>query len=401
VIYKYNLYFCSMVERTALIAQIQEKLKKFPCVILIGLRQVGKTTISRRLGFADVKYIDLEIERDRELLALDSEEYLSNFSDKLIVIDEVQILPKLFSELRPILDRQARNGQYVLLGSANPSLIRGVSESLTGRAAYVDVNPLSIGEVGGENMQKRWLRGGLPKSYLANTNEDAFEWLYEYLRSYVERDLAMLFGIPINVHTTRNLLKILCALQGSMLNTADLSRSLGISNKTVNQYLDVLEGGFFIQKLTPYFANIGKRLVKSSKVYISDEGILHSMLSIHNYETLIEHPIVGASWEGYVINQIKTKIGRKCELYFYRTQVGAEIDILLVKNNRPYVAIEIKYSNTPKISRGFYSACEDLGIQHKYVITKSEGGYKIKDTHVVSLVSFLESEIEEILSLRE
>jgi predicted AAA+ superfamily ATPase len=272
-------------------------------------------------------------------------------------------------------------------------LVRGVSESLTGRAAYIDILPLSLEEVGTENYQKRWLRGGLPKAYTAETDADAFEWLDEYLRSYIERDFSILFGIQINVNIARKFLKILASINGSTLNTSDVSRSVGVSNSTSSHYLDLLEGGYFIFRLQPYFPNITKRVVKSPKVYISDEGILHSLVNIHSFESLVNNFIVGASWEGFVINQIRQKVGNKMELYFYRTHVGAEIDLLLLKNNQPYIAIEIKNSNTPSVSKGFYLACDDVGVKLKYIITRSEGGFTLKNVKVIGLVDFLTHEI--------
>ena len=387
-----------MIGREHLINRIKEKLEKFPCVILLGLRQVGKTTISKSLYTSDIKYIDLEKPKDKFLLEEGITEYLENFSNQVIVIDEVQLLPQIFTELRPIIDSNKKKGQFILLGSANPTLVRGVSESLTGRAAYIDILPLSIDEVGKENYQKRWLRGGLPNAYTADTNADAFEWLDEYLRSYIERDFSILFGIQINVNIARRMMKILASLNGSTLNTADLSRSLGISNSTTTNYIDLLEGGYFIYRLDPYFPNVTKRLVKSPKIYLSDEGILHSLANIDGYESLINHALVGASWEGYIINQIRHKVGKKVELYFYRTQVGAEIDLLLVKNNKPIAAIEIKNSNTPSISKGFYLACEDVGVEHKYIITKSDGGYKLKNAKVVGFVDFITKELDTLIN---
>ncbi|HMS66682.1 MAG TPA: ATP-binding protein [Saprospiraceae bacterium] len=378
-----------MIERSQLIDTIKRKLEKFPCVILLGLRQVGKTTISKNLFETDIKYLDLEKSKDKYLLEAGVNEYLDQYANNLIVIDEVQILPQIFTELRPIIDSNKKKGRFILLGSANPTLVKGVSETLTGRAAYIDILPLSLMEVGVENYQKRWLRGGLPKSYIADTNADAFEWLDEYLRSYIERDFSILFGIQINVNIARRTLKILASINGTTLNTSDLSRSLGVSNSTTNNYLDLLEGGYFIFRLPPYFPNVTKRVVKSPKVYISDEGVLHSLANINTYESLVDHVLVGASWEGFVINQIRFAVGKKVELFFYRTQVGAEIDLLIVRNNKPYIAIEIKNSNTPSISKGFYLACEDVGVEHKYIITKSEGGFTLKNTKVVGLVEFL------------
>ena len=386
-----------MIERPHLIDSINRKLEKFPCVILLGLRQVGKTTISKSLFVSDVKYLDLEKPKDKYLLEAGVSEYLENFSKSVVIIDEVQLLPSIFSELRPIIDSNKKKGRFILLGSANPTLVRGVSESLTGRAAYIDILPLSIEEVGVENYQKRWLRGGLPIAYTAETNFDAFEWLSEFLRSYIDRDFLTLFGIQINVNIVRRMLKIVASINGSTLNTSDLSRSLGVSNSTTNNYLDLLEGGYFIFRLQPYFPNITKRVVKSPKLYISDEGILHSLANINTYESLLDHVLVGASWEGFVINQIRSKVGNKVELYFYRTQVGAEIDLLIVKDNIPHIAIEIKNSNTPSISKGFYLACEDVGVEHKYIITKSEGGFTLKNAKVRGLVDFLTKELDNLL----
>jgi uncharacterized protein len=386
------------IERFDLVNEVKSKLGRFPIVFLIGLRQVGKTTLSKSLFIENVKYFDLESPRDFELLNEDAASFLENYKDQLVVIDEVQLLPKFFSELRPIVDANDKNGQFILLGSANPSKVKGVSESLTGRAAYIDISPLDMKEVGSENMIKRWLRGGLPKAFLANDNDETFDWLDQYLRSYIERDINLLFGINLNAQTVRRCLRMIASINGATLNIADLSRSLGISAATTNHYLDVLEAGNFIYKLNPFHANITKRLVKSPKVYIADEGILHSLLQVKSHESLLESAVVGASWEGFVISQIRSKIKNRFELCFFRTQVGAEIDLVLVKNNRPVVAIEIKHSNTPSVSRGFYSSCDELMIEHRYIITKNEGGYKLKNAKVVAFSEFIASELDGLLS---
>lgn len=194
-------------------------------------------------------------------------------------------------------------------------------------------------------------------------------------------------------------MKILASINGTTLNTSDLSRSLGISKSTTNNYLNLLEGAYFIFRLQPFYFNVTKRVVKSPKIYISDEGILHSLANINSYEELIDHALVGASWEGFVINQIRYKIGNKVEIYFYRTQVGAEIDLLLVKNNKPLAAIEIKNSKTPAVSKGFYSACEDVGVDYRNIITKSDSGYTLKNAEVIGLIDLLTKELNLLLSL--
>ncbi len=370
-----------------------DKLGLAPATLILGARQVGKTTLAFQLAEqyeTPTIHLDLELPRDRVKLS-DAETFLDHHGDKLVILDEVQAMPHLFDTLRGLIDRDRRMGKYLLLGSAAPQLVSGVSESLAGRINFIDLPPFRLDEVFPKySQQVHWLRGGFPRAFLADDKKARTDWMSSFVRSYVERDLNVMFGLRFNASLTRRLWTILSYHHGGLLNMQDLSRSLGVTGPAVNRYLDFMEGAFLLHRLRPWFINIGKRLVKAPKVYLVDSGILHFFQHISDYDQLISHPIVGASWEGYVIEQIRHHRPEGLELYFYRTHAGAEIDLLLVRGQVPVAAIEIKYSNSPKISRGFYVACADLEVDRKFIVTPASDTYPTShDTLVYSLISFL------------
>ncbi len=364
----------NMIERM-LTPLLRESLEAFPAVALLGPRQVGKTTLALEVGRRDnALYLDLESERDKAKLAL-PEEYLWEHRERLVILDEVHRLPGLFPLLRGLIDRKRREGRspgrYLLLGSATPDLLRQSGESLAGRIAYLELSPFGILETGSTSTNMLWLRGGYPESFLA-PDSLSFRWREHFLRTYLERDIPQ-FGFRIAAETLRRFWGMLAHNQGGLLNTANLARNLGVDAKTAGGYLDLLADLYLVRRLPPWHANIGKRLLKSPKVYVRDSGLVHALLGIADRESLLSHPVVGASWECFAIENLLVSAGDRARGFFYRTSGGAEIDLLLEWPDYSLWAIEVKRSLAPKPDRGFYSAALDLSPVRKYVVYPGEG----------------------------
>lgn len=375
------------------ISLLHAKLNMAPAVAILGPRQVGKTTLAIQAAKSlDVGYIYLDMESGQDVAKLgdDPESFFEFYKDKLIVIDEIQAYPILFSRLRSIIDRDIRNGRFLLLGSASPNLVHGVSESLAGRISYLDLHPLKLSEITPNySVQFHWFRGGFPRAFLAETDAVYADWMQSYIRTYIQTDLSTLFGFNLNPSITAKLWNMLAHLHGAIVNMQDLSRSVGVTAPVINRYIDFLEGAFLVYKLQPWFTNAGKRLVKAPKIYIKDSGILHSLLSISNIDNLNVHPIVGASWEGYVIEQIMYHADPTLQFFFYRTHTGTEIDLVIVKGAKPIAAIEIKYSNIPTPAKGFFIGIEDLQTIQNFIITPASDTYPHKNAWVCSLSTFI------------
>ncbi|WP_293784085.1 ATP-binding protein [uncultured Pedobacter sp.] len=372
-----------------LATQLRNRLKKSPAIAILGPRQVGKTTLAKDLSH-DYVYLDMENPRDVAKLQ-DAYTFLESLQDHTVIIDEVQLLPSLFSLLRPLIDAKRTPGRFILLGSASPELVKGVSETLAGRISYHELCPIGLTELPDNiDFEQHWFRGGFPESLLSENDSISKEWIDDFIVSYVERDLAKMFGVDLAPMLLRNFWSMLAHLNGNLFNGESFARSLGVSAPTVNRYLDFLEGGFLIRRLQPWFVNAKKRLIKSPKTYIRDTGILHRLLNIPGYSDLFGHPAVGASWEGYVIEQIYQTKAKQIDLFFYRTQTGAECDLILVQGITPIVCIEIKLSNAPSVSKGFISCIKDLEPKYKYIITpKSETYPSSNDIIVTNLKNFL------------
>jgi predicted AAA+ superfamily ATPase len=372
---------------------VQQKLKLAPAVAILGSRQIGKTTLALQLANTNNKpflYLDLESSRDIAKLSDDPESFFDFHHDKLIILDEVQTIPRLFPLLRSVIDRKRTKGRFLLLGSATPDLIKGASESLAGRVSYYDLNPVCLQEVSSSfTMQQHWYRGGYPLALLAESDSAYLDWVQSFIRSYVQSDLSMLFGYNLNPVISEKLMMMLAHNHGQLLNAQDLSRSLGVTSPVVTRYIDFLVGAFLVYKLQPWFPNVGKRLVKSPKTYIKDSGLLHGLLYVQGFDQLTLHPIIGASWEGYVVEQIMYHKAAHLSCYFYRTHSGAEADLVLVKGNKPVACIEIKYSNAPKPSKGFFVSVDDLGTKQNFIITPATDTYKHQGATVCSLQTFL------------
>jgi hypothetical protein len=369
-------------------------LKEFPAVAIIGPRQVGKSTLAKQIATATKKpfvFLDMELQSDRRKLS-DPEAFFEANRNVMIIIDEIQQMPTLFSALRPEIDAKRKPGRFILTGSADPALIKGISESLAGRIAYASLAPFSLVELSTTkySVSQHWFRGGYPNALLAKTDDAFHRWMENYIQTFVQRDLQILFDIQLSSTITRNLWTMLANNNSGLLNTETYARALGITGPTVKRYIQFLEGAFLIRLLQPWFANSTKRLVKSPKVYIRDTGILHHLTHINTAKHLMGTIVVGHSWEGYVIEEIIKQLPSHLLPYFYRTSHGAELDLVLVKNGKPFVGIEVKHSKAPVASDGFYNSIADLNTAHNFIIYTGHDVYPIKQKVIVcGLSSFL------------
>jgi predicted AAA+ superfamily ATPase len=354
---------------------VLKRLEIFPAVVLVGPRQVGKTSLTaairNQIGRPSL-YLDLE--RIVDLAKLDDLEGLAERNlDKLIILDEIQRYPALFPELRSIIDRKRTPGRFLLLGSASPQLIRDSSESLAGRVAYLELGGLQLSEIlPTQDYRTHWFRGGFPDSLLAQDNESSSLWREAFISSYLERELPLL-GLRVSPTTIRRLWIMLAHTTGQVANASKLAASLELSSPTLKRYIDFLEQAYLVRRLSPYYANVKKRLVKSPKLYLRDSGILHELLGIPSYEGLLSHPTVGSSWETYIVEQISNLLPRGNELFYYRTQDGAEIDLVIVRGGRVQSVIEIKRNQRPRLTKGFYLAADDLSVDRRFIIAPVEG----------------------------
>ena len=359
-----------MVHRNARV-NVETALDRQSGVVLLGPRQVGKTTLALEIAEAlDAVYLDMERVADRRVLA-EPGLYLDEQIGKLVVIDEVQRMPDLFEELRGQIDRRRqqghRTGQFLLLGSASRKLLQQSAETLAGRVSYQELPPFLIGEVGGQNLLALWLRGGFPDSFLAPSDEASMAWRQDFIRTFLERDIPS-FGLRIPAETLRRFWTMLAHEQGGILNAARLASGLGVSGQSVARYLDLLVDLMLVRRLPPWHANAGKRLVKSPKVYIRDSGLAHALLGLGTVEALLGHPVVGGSWEGFCIENLIAAAPAGTEASYYRSAAGAEIDLLLKLPDGALWAIEVKRTTSPKVSRGFHIAAEELGVAKRVLV---------------------------------
>lgn len=368
-----------MIERR-IAPQVGELLGQSPAVVLTGPRQVGKTTLA--LAIAEQRpatYLDLESESDRARLA-EPELYFADHADELLVLDEIQRLPGLFEVLRGVIDQGRRegrgDGRFLLLGSASLELLAQSGESLAGRIALAELAPFDLTEVGGEQLDRLWVRGGFPQSFLAREEEASLRWRRDFIRTYLERDIPQL-GPRIPAETLRRLWTMLAHNQGGLLNAASIARGLGVSGATVGNYLDLMVDLLLVRRLPPRLANAGKRLVRSPKVYVRDSGLLHALLGIADKESLLGHPVVGASWEGLVIENLIGLAGEGAEPSFYRTSGGAEVDLVLTWPDGREWAIEVKRTAAPKLERGLRAALADVEAERGFVVYPGSERYPL------------------------
>lgn len=362
--------------------KVKHALDYQAAVAIIGPRQVGKTTLALEIGDKlDGIYLDLEDRADRDKLS-EPRLFLERYEDRLVILDEIHRVPELFQELRGIIDegrrKGKRTGRFLMLGSASIDLLRQSGESLAGRIAYVDMGPLDILEVpsGAEALNRLWVRGGYPDSYLAVDDRQSIAIRKDFIRTYLQRDVGM-FGPRLPAETLERLWTMLAHGQGSLINASKLAASLGVSAQTVTRYIDLLCDLLLIRRLPPFRANVAKRLVKSPKMYVRDSGIVHALLGIPDYNALAGHPVVGASWEGFVIENLLAAAPERTLASFYRTSAGAEIDLVLEVPGGEVWAMEIKRGLTAKPRRGFHSARDDLKPDKSFVIYSGEERYPI------------------------
>ena len=363
---------------------LRQRLQEAPAVVLVGPRQSGKTTMA--LALAELQpavYLDLESPRDQARLS-EPEIYLPTQFGKLVILDEVHRVPGLFPVLRGLIDRGRRDGHrsgmYLLLGSASLALLRQSGESLAGRVSHLELTPLTVTEVATDDggSERLWLRGGFPESFLAEEDGRSLRWREDFVRTYLERDVPQ-FGPRIAAETLRRFWTMLAHHQGQPLNVAQLARNLGVDGKTAAGYIDLLVDLLLVRRLAAWHANVGKRLVRSPRVYVRDSGLLHALLGLGDMHTLLGHPVVGASWEGFAIESLLAAAPPGVEGFYYRTSGGAEIDLLLVWPGGGMWAIEVKRSLAPRLERGFHSACADLSPRERFVVYPGQSTYPIRD----------------------
>jgi len=364
-----------MIKREAK-QDIAKLLEEFPAVGVLGPRQVGKTTLAEELAARinpEPIYLDLESPKDYAKLS-EPESYFETHKGKLIILDEIQRVPELFQLLRGVIDRRRREGlrtgQFLILGSASLDLLKQSSETLAGRIAYKElsgVNALEIDAAKQGDIDQLWRRGGFPDSYLAKSDDASMRWRLNFISTYLERDVPQ-FGARIPAAMLRRLWIMLAHSQGGQLNIAQLGANLDVAATTAKRYIELLEDLLLIRSLRPWSGNVGKRLVKAPKIYIRDSGLTHALLNLTTLDDILSHPVVGASWEGFVIENLLSCLPTGVTPWFYRTSAGAEIDLIIEQNSKTKFAIEIKRSLAPSVSKGFHLGCEDIKASHRFVV---------------------------------
>ena len=378
-----------------LLTTLTTRLQESPAVVLLGPRQVGKTTLALQLANqwpGGSTYLDLERPADRLRLD-DADAFLRAQGSKLVIMDEIHRLPGVFDVLRGIIDERRRTGQrfghFLLLGSASLDLMQQSSETLAGRVAHVDLGPLQALEWAPNNLDTLWLRGGFPESLLAANDASSLHWREDFARSYLQRDVPM-FAPSLPAETVGRLWTMLAHQQGALLQQSRLASGLGVSSPTLDRYIDLMVDLQLVRRLRPWSGNTGKRLVKAPKVYVRDSGLVHALLGLETLHDLAGHPVCGMSYEGFCIDNLLAAAGQKATPYTYRTHAGAEIDLLLERVGKPWMAIEIKRSTAPSLSKGFEIACDDLGVTQRHVVYPGTDSFPMRyGTQAMGLVELM------------
>ena len=376
--------------------KIQAAIAQVPAAVLLGARQVGKTTLAKTIAKSiDSVYLDLESPEDLLKLS-DPASFLSTHANKLVILDEIQRSPELFPVLRGLIDKNREQGraagQFLLLGSASMALMRQSSESLAGRISYIEMSGLNLAEIDGnqQSRQSLWLRGGFPDSYLAANDNLAMDWLENLVRTYLERNVPQM-GFRVPAARLRRLWTMLAHLQGETINYSKLASNLEVDAKTASNYIDILTDLLLVRRIEPWHTNVKKRLVKSPRFYVRDSGILHRLLGINNYDALLSNPILGKSWEGFVVENILSVLPSRAESYFYRTAAGAEIDLVIKMPSSEIWAIEIKYGLAPKLGKHYSQTCDEVGATHKYILYGGDDEFPVgNDVKIISLSGLME-----------
>lgn len=367
-------HYLAMIHRQHHLAEVSLGLRQFPVVALLGSRQVGKTTLARQLAAQwDGRTHHFDLEDPDDQARLSDPAFVLRPLTGLVVLDEIQIRPDIFPLLRVLADRPETPARFLILGSAAPQLLRNTAESLAGRVTFHELDGIGLDELPPNQLDTRWLRGGFPRSLLAEDINASRAWRESFIRTYLERDLPQL-GINLPALTLRRFWTMLSHYHGQTWNGSELARSLGVSDKTVARYLDILEGTFMAWRLRPWHTNQGKREIKAPKVYLSDSGILHSLLGISGEHDLLAHPKCGASWEGFALHEIIRHTGAtRDEAYFWGVHSGAELDLMIAKNGRR-IGFEVKLTRSPKATPSMRSAVEVLALDHLYVVCHGDDG---------------------------
>lgn len=362
-----------MIPREYYYTAVTAAIGRSPVCALLGPRQCGKTTLARMLAqdYA-VHNFDLESEADRR--RLQNPELMLGSLSGLVILDEIQLVPELFSVLRVLVDQPDYHTNFLILGSASPQIVKGVSETLAGRIEFVDLAGFDLSEIPAGETEKLWLRGGFPRSFLAASEEDSLAWREGFIRTFLERDIPQL-GISIPAAAMRRFWTMLAHLHGQTWNASELGRSMGLTDKTVRSYLDILTGTYMVRQLQPWHENIGKRQIKAPKVFLRDSGLLHSLLNINDRFTLLGHPRLGASWEGFALEQVLSLVRPK-QAWFWATHAGAELDLLFFTGGKRY-GVECKFNEAPKVSKSMHSALADLDLTHLWVVYPGEHSYPV------------------------
>jgi hypothetical protein len=381
-----------MIKRSHYLEYLATAVNRSPITALLGPRQAGKTTLARLLAEGrSATFFDLESQPD--VRRLQNPELMLSSLDGLVIIDEIQVMPELFAALRVVVDRPQNRARFLILGSASPDIVKNVSETLAGRVEFVELDPFDLTEVGAEQWRTLWVRGGFPRAFLAASDDDSAAWRAGFIRTFLERDIPQL-GFAIPAASMRRFWTMLAHYHGQTWNASELGRAMGLSDKTVRAYLDLLTGAFMVRQLQPWFANVGKRQVRAPKIYLRDTGLLHGLLGLPDWDSLLAHPRVGASWEGFAIEQT-LRVIRPAEAYFWATYGSAELDLFVFQRGRRY-GFEAKFSEAPEVTRSMHVALADLALDHLWVLHPGPHTYPVHEKITVCSLADLAHLLEQL-----